>query len=166
NDLLDVSRIVAGKLSLDCREVNPDSIIRAAIEAVRSAAELKSIRIETTFNPDVGTVMADPVRLQQIFWNLLTNAIKFSAPNSKVSVTLERPRGPASQRAQAMIQVKDFGKGIDAEFLPHIFDRFSQEDSSSVRVHGGLGLGLAIVRNLVELHGPRRKYGRKKGRHF
>ncbi|HLE00410.1 MAG TPA: chemotaxis protein CheB [Bdellovibrionota bacterium] len=153
NDLLDVSRIIAGKLSLELREVNPSTILHAAIEAVRSTAELKSIQIEAAFDSTIGTVMADPVRLQQVFWNLLTNAVKFSAPGSKVFIKLEKHRGQKGEHAQAMIQVVDSGKGIDPEFLPEIFNRFSQEDSSSIRVHGGLGLGLAIVKNLVELHG-------------
>ncbi len=153
NDLLDVSRIIAGKLSLELREVNPSTLIHGAIEAVRSTAELKSIQIETAFDSTIGTVMADPVRLQQVFWNLLTNAVKFSAPGSKVFIKLEKHKGKKDEHAQAMIQVVDSGKGIDPEFLPEIFNRFSQEDSSSIRVHGGLGLGLAIVRNLVELHG-------------
>jgi two-component system, chemotaxis family, CheB/CheR fusion protein len=153
DDLLDVSRIVAGKLSLELREVDPSAILRAAIESVRAITESKSIHIETAFNPHVGTVMADPVRLQQVFWNLLSNAAKFSVPESRIVVKLDRLNGQAGGEAQAMIQVQDSGKGIDPEFLPHIFDRFSQEDSSSVRLHGGLGLGLAIVQNLVELHG-------------
>jgi two-component system CheB/CheR fusion protein len=152
NDLLDVSRIVAGKLSLETREVNPASVVQSAIEAVRSIADAKSIQIETSFAPNIGTILADPVRLQQVFWNLLTNAAKFSAPESKVSVRLDRINGNGGEKAKVMIKITDSGKGIDPEFLPHIFDRFSQEDSSSVRVHGGLGLGLAIVRNLVELH--------------
>jgi two-component system, chemotaxis family, CheB/CheR fusion protein len=97
--------------------------------------------------------MADPVRLKQIFWNLLTNAIKFSTKGSKVSVKVERNVEKQGVKARVMVRVIDSGKGIDAEFLPKIFERFSQEDNSSIRIHGGLGLGLAIVRNLVELHG-------------
>ena len=153
NDLLDVSRIVAGKLSLETREVNPASVVQSAIEAVRSLAKARSIEIETFFEPQVGTVMADPVRLQQVFWNLLTNAVKFSAPQSKITVRVDRIKDHEGEKAKAIIQVEDSGKGIDVEFLPKIFDSFSQEDSSSIRIHGGLGLGLAIVRNLVELHG-------------
>jgi two-component system CheB/CheR fusion protein len=153
DDLLDVSRIIVGKLSLEIHEVDPTSIVLSAIEAVSSKAKAKSIQIETFFMPQVGIVMADPVRLQQVFWNLLTNAIKFSAPESKISIRVERITDKDGEKAKAMIQVSDSGKGIDPEFLPQIFDRFSQEDSSSSRVHGGLGLGLAIVRNLVELHG-------------
>jgi two-component system CheB/CheR fusion protein len=153
NDLLDVSRIVAGKLSLETHEVDPNTIVLAAIEAVKPTAEAKSIQIETRFAPRIGSVMADPVRLRQVFWNLLTNAVKFSAPESKVTVKVERINHKDGEKAKAMIQVLDSGKGIDPQFLPQIFDRFSQEDSSSIRIHGGLGLGLAIVRNLVELHG-------------
>ena len=153
NDLLDVSRIIAGKLALEMREVRPEVIISKAIESVLSTADKKSIQIETFFDPLVGTVMADPLRLQQVFLNLLTNAIKFSSPHSKVMVRLEKVKDLEGVKAKAMIQVIDSGKGIAPEFLPHIFDSFSQEDNSSVRVHGGLGLGLAIVRSLVELHG-------------
>lgn len=153
NDLLDVSRIVSGKLALELHEINPVSVVHSAIEAVRQAAELKSIRIEATFDPNVGTILADPLRLQQVFWNLLTNSIKFSEVGANICVRIERAAVPESEKFQVMIAVRDFGKGINAKFLPQIFDRFSQEDSSSVRLHGGLGLGLAIVRNLVELHG-------------
>jgi two-component system, chemotaxis family, CheB/CheR fusion protein len=153
NDLLDVSRIVAGKLSLEKCELEPSSVLLAAIEAIRPLAEAKSIQIETFFAPQVGTVMADPVRLKQVFWNLLTNAVKFSAPESKVTVRLERINDREGEKAKAVIKIADSGKGIDADFLPQIFERFSQENSSSIRVHGGLGLGLAIVRDLVDLHG-------------
>jgi two-component system CheB/CheR fusion protein len=153
NDLLDVSRIVSGKLALEMSELDPTDSILAAIEAIRPLAEAKSIEVETFLAPNVGTVMADPVRLQQVFWNLLSNAVKFSAPESKVSVRLEQVNSTEGERAKAIIKVSDSGKGIAAEFLPQIFERFSQEDGSSVRLHGGLGLGLAIVRNLVELQG-------------
>jgi two-component system CheB/CheR fusion protein len=153
NDLLDVSRIVAGKLALETLEVDLDPIVHAAVDSIRPTAEAKSIQVETHFAPKVGTVVADPVRLQQVFWNLLTNAVKFSAPQSKITIKVERVSGTDGEKAKAMIQITDSGKGIEADFLPHIFDRFSQQDSSSVRIHGGLGLGLAIVRNLVELHG-------------
>ena len=153
NDLLDVSRIIVGKLALEMREVRPEVIISKAIESVLSTAVKKSIKIETFFDPQAGTVMADPLRLQQVFLNLLTNAIKFSSPNSKVIVRLEKVKDREGEKAKTLIKVIDSGKGIAPEFLPHIFEGFSQEDASSIRVHGGLGLGLAIVRSLVELHG-------------
>ena len=153
DDLLDVSRIIVGKLVLEMREVHPELIISKAIESVLSTANKKFIKIETYFDPQAGTVMADPARLQQVFSNLLTNAIKFSSPHSKVVVRLEKAKDHEGEKAKTMIKVIDSGKGISAEFLPHIFDSFSQEDSSSIRVHGGLGLGLAIMRSLVELHG-------------
>jgi two-component system CheB/CheR fusion protein len=153
NDLLDVSRIVLGKVPLEMSEIFPEDVLRAAIESIRSTAVSRSIQIETTFDPRVGTVMADPVRLQQVFWNLLTNAVKFSAPESKILVHLERIKDNEGEKAKALIQVIDSGKGISTEFLPRIFEHFSQEDSTSIRKHGGLGLGLAIVKSLVELHG-------------
>jgi two-component system CheB/CheR fusion protein len=153
DDLLDVSRIIVGKLSLEMREVHPEVIILKAIDAVRSTADTKSIQIETSFDSQAGTVMADPLRLKQIFLNLLTNAVKFSSAHSKVIVRLEKGDDHDGEKAKVLIKVIDSGKGITPEFLPHIFDSFSQQDSSSVRVHGGLGLGLAIVQSLVELHG-------------
>ncbi len=153
NDLLDVSRIVAGKIVLETREVSAASIMMTALEAVSPTAAAKSIQIETSFAPKVGNILADPVRLQQVFWNLLTNAIKFSNAESKISIKIDQVAASPGKQAGAMIKVEDSGKGIDSAFLPQIFDRFSQEDSSAIRVHGGLGLGLAIVRDLVELHG-------------
>ena len=155
DDLLDVSRIIVGKLSLEMREVNPEIIISKAIDSIRSTADKKSIQIETCFDPQAGTVMADPLRLQQVFLNLLTNAVKFSSAASKIIVRLENVNDHEGEKAKALIKVIDSGKGISSEFLPHIFDSFSQQDSSSVRIHGGLGLGLAIVQSLVELHGGR-----------
>lgn len=153
NDLLDISRIVAGKVPLELQEVNPAEILTTAIEAIRSAATSKSITIDTFFDSQSGTVRADPIRLQQVFWNLLSNAVKFSAPESKIAVRLEKIKDDGGEKAKAQIKVVDSGKGISPEFLPHIFETFSQEDASSIRLHGGLGLGLAIVKNLVELHG-------------
>jgi two-component system CheB/CheR fusion protein len=153
DDLLDVSRIIVGKLLLEMREVHPEVIILKAVDSVRSSADEKSIHIETSFDPQAGTVMADPLRLKQIFLNLLTNAVKFSSPHSKVIVRLEKINDQEVEKAKVLIKVIDSGKGITPEFLPHIFDSFSQQDSSSIRVHGGLGLGLAIVQSLVELHG-------------
>lgn len=145
DDLLDVSRIIAGKLSLELEEVNPIAILHSAIESVLFNAEKKLIKIKIDFDHQAGTVMADPVRLKQIIWNLLSNAIKFSDENSEVLLKFY------AVDSLIKIQVIDSGKGVDPDYLPYIFDRFSQEDGSSVRVHGGLGLGLAIVKNLTEL---------------
>jgi CheY-like chemotaxis protein len=146
-DLLDVSRIILGKLPLGVRPVELAQVIEAALDAVRPAAAAKSIRLQRTVDPATGLVSGDPDRLQQVVWNLLSNAVKFTPYNGKVEIQLER----AGRFAQ--ITVKDTGKGISAEFLPYVFDRFRQADSSSTRSHGGLGLGLALVRHLVELHG-------------
>lgn len=143
-DLLDVSRIVSGKLHLDLRPVDLVPVVRAAIEAVQSAAEAREIRLEAAFRP-AGPVTGDPGRLQQIAWNLLSNAIKFTPEGGRVEVRLERVG------SLVLITVTDTGKGISPEFLPHVFDRFRQAPGR--RPHGGLGLGLAIVRHIVELHG-------------
>ncbi len=146
-DLLDVSRIIAGKLCLDVRVVHLATIVEAAIETVRIAAEAKGIRIEATLDRLLELPSGDPNRLQQVVWNLLSNAVKFTPGEGRIEVRLER----AYSRAQ--ILVKDTGIGISAEFLPYVFDRFQQANSSTTRTYGGLGLGLAIVRHLVELHG-------------
>jgi len=157
NDLLDVSRIILGKVPLTFVEVDLTDVIRSAVESVLPTANNRSIQIETTLNPNIGKVMADPLRLQQVFWNLLTNAVKFSVPDSKVLVqlekTIEKTEDQEIEKARALIKVIDSGKGIKPEFLPHIFEHFSQEDSASIVKHGGLGLGLAIVKSLVELQG-------------
>jgi two-component system CheB/CheR fusion protein len=147
NDLLDVSRIVNGKVALELEELEPKYALQYSIDSTRSLAEAKAIHIENFSFTDVGTVMGDTARLQQIFSNLLTNAIKFSPRESTITVKMERI-GKTIE-----IQVTDQGKGILPEFLPHIFDRFTQADSSATRVLGSLGLGLAIVRNLLELQG-------------
>ena len=146
-DLLDVSRILQGKLSLTVSPVNLNSTIRGAIEIVRLAAEAKSIEIEVSLDPNVGSVSGDATRLQQVVWNLLSNAVKFTPAGGRVEVRL------AQADNQAQITVRDNGKGIPSEFLPYVFDYFRQADSSTTRQFGGLGLGLAIVRHLVELHG-------------
>jgi signal transduction histidine kinase/ActR/RegA family two-component response regulator len=146
-DLLDVSRIVSGKLQLDIRPVDLGSIIEAAIETVSPAARAKAIDLQTTIEPLTGRVVGDPTRLQQIVWNLVSNAVKFTPHRGSVVVGLRQ------MDTEAQITVRDTGKGISADLLPFVFDRFRQADSSSSRVHGGLGLGLAIVRHLVELHG-------------
>lgn len=145
-DLLDVSRILRGKLSLKVAPVDLQGVTGAAIETVRLAAEAKSIQIRTRFDSPT-TVMGDPNRLQQIVWNLLSNAVKFTDVNGQIEVKLE------CVNHQAQIRVTDNGKGIEPDFLPYIFDYFRQEDSATTRKFGGLGLGLAIVRHLVELHG-------------
>ncbi|MBM0744115.1 response regulator [Phormidium sp. CLA17] len=146
-DLLDVSRILQGKLSLNPVPVGLTFTIQAALETVRLAAEAKSIQIQTVFEPNIGQVLGDSGRLQQIVWNLLTNAVKFTSQGGKVRVGLARLGN------QAQITVSDTGKGISPDFLPHVFDYFRQADSTTTRKFGGLGLGLAIVRHLVELHG-------------
>ncbi|NJR58008.1 MAG: response regulator [Cyanobacteria bacterium CRU_2_1] len=146
-DLLDVSRILQGKLSLKVTTVNLISVIEAAIETMRLAANAKSIQIETRLDATVGLVTGDATRLQQVVWNLLSNAIKFTSASGQVDVSLERAG------SSAQIQVTDTGKGIRADFLPYVFDYFRQSDSSTTRSYGGLGLGLAISRHLVELHG-------------
>ena len=146
-DLLDVSRIMTGKLLLDVRPINLCPVIEAAVDAVRPAADAKNIRFETDLDLSVGTVSGDTNRVQQVVWNLLSNAIKFTPNRGRVEVRLARVG------SNACITVTDSGEGIGAEFLPFVFDRFRQADSTFSRQHGGLGLGLAIVRHLVEMHG-------------
>jgi PAS domain S-box-containing protein len=146
-DLLDVSRIISGKLRLDVRPLELASVIEGAIETTRPAAEAKGIRVVTVLDPRGSPVTGDADRLQQVVWNLLSNAIKFTPKGGRVLVRLERVN------SHAEITVSDTGVGISPEFLPHVFDRFRQADGSITRSYGGLGLGLAIVRHLVELHG-------------
>ncbi|RCJ25783.1 hypothetical protein A6S26_15755 [Nostoc sp. ATCC 43529] len=146
-DLLDVSRILQGKLSLNVSRVNLAMTIQGAIETVRLAALAKSIEIQAQLQPDIGLVSGDANRLQQVIWNLLSNAVKFTDLGGQVEIRLER------LDCFAQIRITDTGKGIDSNFLPHVFDYFRQEDSATTRKFGGLGLGLAIVRHLVELHG-------------
>ncbi|MBE9012871.1 response regulator, partial [Pseudanabaenaceae cyanobacterium LEGE 13415] len=146
-DLLDISRILQGKLSLKHEPVHLEFVITSAQETVRLAAEAKQIEISTEFEPQIGQVLGDAGRLQQVVWNLLTNAVKFTPAGGQVTVRL------AKINNQAQIQVIDPGRGISPDFLPHVFERFRQADSSTTRKFGGLGLGLAIVRQLVELHG-------------
>jgi CheY-like chemotaxis protein/nitrogen-specific signal transduction histidine kinase len=147
DDLLDVSRIITGKLRLNIRAVDLPSVLMAAVDAARPAAEAKEIRLQTLLDPQAGPISGDPDRLQQVIWNLLSNAVKFTPKGGRVQVRLERIN------SHIEIVVSDTGIGIDEEFLPHVFDRFRQLDGSKTRRHGGLGLGLAIVRQLVELHG-------------
>jgi PAS domain S-box-containing protein len=146
-DILDVSRIITGKLRLDVRPVSLSSIIEAAVDTAVPAAEAKGIRLQRVIDSSPATVSGDPGRLQQVVWNLVSNAIKFTSKGGRVLVRLERVN------SHVEIVVSDTGKGIRPELLPYVFDRFRQADSSSTRAHAGLGLGLAIVRHLVELHG-------------
>jgi PAS domain S-box-containing protein len=145
-DLLDMSRIMSGKVLLDVQAVAPAAVVDAAIETVRPAAAARNIRIERDYRP-CGMVAADPGRLQQVVWNLLSNAIKFTPQDGTVRITLREENGAAE------IVVADTGIGIRAEFLAHVFEHFRQADASSTRRHGGLGLGLSIVKHLVEQHG-------------
>ncbi len=147
DDLLDVSRIVTGMLKIEYKPVDLRTVIKAALEGVSAPAERKKLTFKVLLDETVGTVSGDPTRLQQVVANLLTNAVKFSAENGEVSVVLDSVHG------QARIRISDTGSGIEPEFLPHIFSRFAQEDGTTVRRHGGLGLGLAIARHLVEAHG-------------
>jgi PAS domain S-box-containing protein len=151
DELLDVSRIIRGKLNLTFANVNLASVIDAALETVRLIAETKSIQIKIQLDPNVGKVSGDYYRLQQVVGNLLSNAVKFTPANGLVEISLSLTGEINSHFA--LIQVKDTGQGISPEFLPHVFEYFRQADSSTTRKVGGLGLGLAIVRHLVELHG-------------
>jgi PAS domain S-box-containing protein len=147
DDLLDVSRIVTGKLRMDVRPSDPNSFIDAAVEAVRPAAEAKGVRVQKVIDTGLISIPGDPVRLQQVIWNLLSNAIKFTPRGGRVQIRSERVN------SHLEIVVSDTGQGISPDFLPHVFDRFRQADQKASRQHGGMGLGLAIVRHLVELHG-------------
>ena len=159
-DLLDVSRILQGKVSLNMGPVSLPFTIKSALETVQLSAEAKSIQIETAFEPNVGQVLGDSSRLQQIIWNLISNAVKFTPQGGQVQVRLEQIEeveenvvSPQQPVTYAQITVSDTGKGISASFLPYVFDYFRQADSTTTRSFGGLGLGLAIVSHLVELHG-------------
>jgi PAS domain S-box-containing protein len=146
-DVLDVSRIVTGKLRIEQTAVNLLDVVRAALDSVRPAADAKRIELQCSFDPRAGLVAGDPTRLQQVVWNLLSNAVKFTPAGGVVRIGVER------LLAQTRITLSDTGQGIAPDFLPYVFDRFRQADGSTTRQHGGLGLGLAIVRHLVEAHG-------------
>jgi signal transduction histidine kinase/ActR/RegA family two-component response regulator len=147
DDLLDVSRVVAGKMRLDVRSVDLRTVVEDALDAVRPAAEGKGIRLQPVLDPRAGPITGDPARLQQVLWNLLMNAVKFTGKGGRIQVHLQRIN------SHVEVVVSDTGRGIDPDLLPFIFDRFRQADSSSTRSHGGLGLGLTLVKCLVELHG-------------
>jgi len=156
-DILDMSRIITGKVRLAMSTVDPAVVVEQALDTVRPAADAKGIRIESILDPGAGPISADPERLQQVLWNLLSNAVKFTPRGGRVQVRLE------AVSSHVELVVADTGPGIDPAFLPHVFERFRQADSSSTRVHGGLGLGLAIVRHLVELHGGQVRAGNREG---
>ena len=162
-DLLDVSRIITGRLRLEVQQVALQPIIRAALDVVQPAADTKGVRLEANLDPQVGPISGDPDRLQQIIWNLLSNAVRFTPQGGRVEACLERVN------SSVQIVVRDTGQGISPDFLPHVFDRFRQADSTTTRRYGGLGLGLAIVRHLTELHGgtvEARSEGEGKGATF
>ncbi|HEV7508067.1 MAG TPA: ATP-binding protein [Thermoanaerobaculia bacterium] len=154
-DMLDVSRIISGKLRLDAQPVDLTTVVNAAVDTLRPAAEAKDIRVQVVMDFGAGVVLGDPVRLQQVIWNLLANAIKFTPKHGRIQVQLERVN------SHLEVTVSDTGPGVAEEFLPFVFDRFRQADSTISRRHGGLGLGLAIVRHLVELHGGTVKAGNR-----
>ena len=146
-DLLDMSRIISGKVRLDVQRIELPALLSESIETLRATAEAKGVRLQAEMDPFVGSISGDPNRLQQVFWNLIHNAIKFTPEGGKVQVVLKR------LKSHAMVSIIDTGEGIAPDFLPYIFDRFQQGDASTTRRHGGLGLGLSIVKQLVELHG-------------
>jgi signal transduction histidine kinase/CheY-like chemotaxis protein len=146
-DLLDMNAIVSGKIRLDVQRIELAPVVVAAVDAVRPSAEAKGLVLRTTIDPNTAPVLGDPNRLQQVVWNLLTNAVKFTPKGGKIDVIVQRVN------SHAEITVQDHGIGVTPEFLPHLFERFRQADSSTTRTYGGLGLGLSIVKQLVELHG-------------
>ena len=157
-DILEVSRIVSGKLRLATYRIDVRIVVESAVDTVRPAAQAKGVLLEADIENPTGTIVADEDRIQQVLWNLLSNAVKFTPRGG--SVRLEARRDVD----EVVLRVRDTGEGIDPAFLPFVFDRFRQADGSTTRLHGGLGLGLAIVRHLVELHGgtvPRKARARK-----
>jgi len=146
-DLLDVSRIVTGKMRLDLQPLTVASTAAAVVDALRPTADERGVHVHTAISPGTGAIDGDAARIQQIIWNLLSNAIKFTPRDGHVSVAL------TEESAFVQLSVSDTGVGLDPEFLPHVFERFRQADSSTTRFHTGVGLGLAIARHLAELHG-------------
>jgi signal transduction histidine kinase len=149
-DLLDVSRISGGNLPLNIQPLHIAKVVQHALDTVRPTAEAKGVQIRSVIDDQAGAIAGDPERLQQVLWNLLSNAIKFTPTGGRVLVEVHARKG-----SEIRIAVSDTGAGISTEFLPRVFERFQQEDASTTRTHGGLGLGLSIVRSLVELHGGR-----------
>ena len=147
DDVLDVSRIVSGKLRLARENVDVSELLASSLEAVRATADARTIALESLLAPDLGMIVGDPTRLQQVLWNLLTNAVKFTPKNGVVTVSARR------SASALQVTVSDNGEGIDPQFLPHVFEPFRQAENPNTRVHGGLGLGLSIVRYIVEAHG-------------
>jgi signal transduction histidine kinase len=147
DDLLDLSRIMSGRFRLDVQQVSLGDIVRSALDSIEPTAQTKGVRLESVLDPQSLVVSGDPQRLQQVFWNLLSNAVKFTPKGGKVQVVLQRVN------SHIEFSISDTGIGIPAAFLPHVFERFSQKDSSTNREYGGLGLGLAICKQLVDLHG-------------
>ncbi len=148
-DLLDLSRVISGKMRLDIQQVDLVPVIEAALDSIKPAADVKGVRLLPVLDGSVPSVGGDPTRLQQIVWNLLSNAVKFTPRGGRVEVLLKR------SGSSVELAICDTGKGIDSDFLPHVFDPFRQQDATTTRARGGLGLGLAITRQLVELHGGR-----------
>ena len=146
-DLLDVSRIISGNLRLELKPIALSSVVKGAMESVQLAADAKEIRLQVIIDPAADNVRGDAARLQQVVWNLLSNSVKFTPPGGSVVVKIDRVN------SMAQMTVTDTGEGISVEFLPFVFDRFKQADGSTTRKHGGLGLGLAIARHLMEIHG-------------
>src|SRR5215510_6735357 len=146
-DILDTSRIITGRLKLDAQPVAIENIFHAAVDVIRPSAEVKGIALSEVVETPDGVIFGDANRVQQALWNLLSNAVKFTNEGGRIEARLGRAEG------QIEIAVKDTGIGIDPRFLPHVFDRFRQADASSTREYGGLGIGLAIVRHIVEMHG-------------
>src|SRR6185503_9080455 len=147
DDLLDLSRIMSGRFRLDVQQVSLGDIVRSALDSIEPTARTKGVRVESVLDPRSVVVAGDPARLQQVFWNLLSNAVKFTPKGGKIQVVLQRVN------SHIEFSISDTGIGIPAHFLPHVFERFSQKDSSTHREYGGLGLGLAISKQLVDLHG-------------
>jgi CheY-like chemotaxis protein/anti-sigma regulatory factor (Ser/Thr protein kinase) len=153
-----MSRIISGKVRLEVQRVDLAAVMQAAVETLRPTAETKGVRLQAVLDPHAGPVNGDPNRLQQIFWNLLSNAVKFTQAGGRIEVQLLRDAN------QLRLSITDAGEGIDPEFLPHVFDRFRQADSTSSRRHGGLGIGLTIVQHIVTLHrGTVRAHSEGKG---